>query len=163
MQTVKHKPRIGQRVIVIRQSGKRVIARWARAHGAFWRTENSLQWLDDRDRFTDVAFDPVIAWETLNEANMTQHCEICGILLSLPHMKTCRRCRDLRDMLMPLMRNEQAREFLLSQFLSKDDADAIMDMHALTATFGCGPRTNPRRKAWKRLVGLARKLTERKT
>jgi predicted deacylase len=66
-------------------------------------------------------------------------------------------------MLMPLMRNETARAFLLTQFLSKDDADAILDMHTLTATFGCGPRTNPRRKAWKRLVGLARNLTERKT
>jgi hypothetical protein len=66
-------------------------------------------------------------------------------------------------MLLPLMRNERARAFLLSQFLDKDAADAIVDMHSLTEVFGCGPRTNPRRKAWKRLVGLARNLTERKT
>jgi hypothetical protein len=62
---------------------------------------------------------------------------------------------------MPLMRNERARAFLLSQFLDKDSADAIVDMHSLTEVFGCGPRTNPRRKAWKKLVKLAKKATGR--
>jgi len=99
----------------------------------------------------------------MSEASEAKRCDICGMLIPWRKTGLCGECVNLRDMLMPLMRNERARAFLLSQFLDKDSADAILDMHALTATFGCGPRTNPRRKAWKKLVGLARKLTERKT
>ena len=72
-------------------------------------------------------------------------------------------CRRLRDKLMPLMRNEHARAYILAQCLDADGADSILDMHALTDVFGCGPRTNPRRKAWRKLVDIARNLTGRTT
>lgn len=99
----------------------------------------------------------------MNQASEEKRCDMCGMLIPWRKNSMCGECLNLRNLIIPLMRNETARAFLLSQFLSNDDANAIMDMHALTATFGCGPRTNPRRKAWKRLVGLARKLTERET
>ncbi len=99
----------------------------------------------------------------MSKASEAKRCEICGNLIPKRVTGLCATCLDLRDLMLPLMHNETARAFLLSQFLSKDDADAILDMHALTASSGCGLQITPRRKAWNRLVVLSRKLTERKT
>jgi hypothetical protein len=163
MQPAKYKPPIGQRVIVIRQSGRRVIARWARAHDAFWRVENSLQWLDDDDKFTDVSFDPVIFWLPLNEDNMIQHCETCGILLSLPHMKKCRRCVELHDMLMILIRdNEQARAALLGELLTPSLVAALVDISS-AYDYGEANEIDPsQEEGWAQLATIADNVLRRR-
>lgn len=99
----------------------------------------------------------------MSEASEAMRCDLCGTLIPKRVSGLCMPCVNLRDLMIPLMANERARAYIMSQFLSGADADAILDMHALTATFGCGPRTNPRRKAWKKLVALARKVSGRET
>jgi hypothetical protein len=162
MQTADHKPRIGQRVIVIRQSGRRVIARWDRAHNAFWRAENSLQWLDDNNNFTDVAFDPVIAWLPLNAANKVQHCELCGNFLSLPHGKKCGRCVEFNNMFMTLMRSEQARAVLLGELLTPSMVAAIVD---IDSAYGYGEANEydvAQEEGWAQLATIATSVYKKK-
>lgn len=162
MELAKHKPPIGQRVIVIRQSGKRIIARWDRVSSAFWRTENSLQWLDDNDRFTDVAFDPVIFWHPLNEANMIQHCELCGNPLSLPHGKKCERCVEFNNMFMTLVRSEQAREVLLSELLTPSMVAAIVDIDSAYG-YGEANEIDPsQEEGWVQLANIADNVLRRR-
>jgi len=162
MRTIEHKPPTGERVIVIRQSGKRVIARRDYKPDAFFRNPDVLHWLDDNDKFTDVAFDPVIAWLPLNETNMIQHCETCGTLLSLPHMKKCRRCMELNDMLMPLMRNEQARAALIGELMTPSMVAAIVD---IDSAYGYGEANEydvAQEEGWAQLATIATSVYKKK-
>ena len=161
MQAAEHKPRIGQRVIAIRQSGRRVIARWDRCPlDAFFRTPGSLQWLDDNGNFTDVAFDPVISWLPLNAINRVQHCELCGNFLSLPHNKKCEKCVELCNMLMPLRRNnEQARATLLGELLTPSMVAAIVDIESAYGYKGHNPDVDV---AWAQLAVIATSVYKKK-
>ncbi len=63
MFSVKEPPATGRRVMVIRQGGKRLVARLDYKRSAFFRSPGKLHWLNDDDKFIDVAFDPVVAWQ----------------------------------------------------------------------------------------------------
>ena len=156
-------PPTGTRVVVIRYDGSRLIARRDCKPDANFRDPNSLQWLNDDDKFIDVPFNKVVAWSHIDETVCEHDCEVCGKALdpTLLLLTVCRRCLELRDILMPLMRNEQAKAFLIAQCLDADTADSIVDMDGVRDKIGVGPRTNPRRKAWRKLAQLARKVAGR--
>jgi hypothetical protein len=63
--------------------------------------------------------------------------------------------------MVPLMHNETAKANLLAQLLDADTADAIADMDAVRDRVGVGPRTNPRRKAWRKFAKIAKKVAGR--
>jgi hypothetical protein len=156
-------PPTGKRVVAITESGARLIARRGYNQEAFFRNPKVLHWLNDDDKFIDVGFDRVIDWEPLQNGadGNPRCCDVCDTPILNRRPSMCRRCRDLRDLMVPLMHNEQAKAFLISQLLDPDMALAIADMDAVRDKMGAGPRTNPRRKAWRKLVKLAKKLTGR--
>lgn len=158
-------PPTGVRVVAIREGGARIIARRGYSQDTFFRSPKVLHWLDNDNKFISVGVDRVIAWEPLVDGKdgNPNRCELCDRLIPERRYTVCDECRRLRDRLMPLMRNEHARAYILAQCLDVDGADSILDMHALTDVFGCGPRTAPRREAWGKLVDIARNLTGRTT
>jgi hypothetical protein len=157
-------PPTGKRVVAIRESGARIIARRGYNRDTFFRDPKVLDWLNDNDKFIDVGFDRVIDWEPLTNGvdGNPRCCEICDTPMPGRERSLCRTCAELRDLMVPLMHNEKARAYLLSQFLDKHTADAIIDMDALRDKMGVGPRTNPRRKAWRKLVKIVKTLTRRR-
>jgi len=56
-------PNIGERVTVIRASGKIYTARLDKKPDALFRDCNNIHWLTDDNKFADVAFDPIIRWK----------------------------------------------------------------------------------------------------
>lgn len=156
-------PPVGQRVVAIRKDRSRIIARLDYKPDTVWRDPKALHWLNDDDRFISTTASPVVSWEPLQngEDGNPRCCELCGTPIPNRITDMCQRCRDLRSLLIPLMHNEQAKAFLLSQLLDPDMALAIADMDAVRDKFGVGPRTNPRRKAWRKLVKIVKKMTGR--
>lgn len=55
-------PMPGEKVIVVRKSGKKLIARLSVAPNLPLRDCKNMHWLTDDDLFADVPFDPIIDW-----------------------------------------------------------------------------------------------------
>ena len=58
-------PEIGERVEVVRKSGKAFVARIGILPFAIFRDPRLHHWLTDDDKFADVAFDPIVGWRRL--------------------------------------------------------------------------------------------------
>jgi hypothetical protein len=165
MQTIEHKPAFGRRVIVIRQSGDRRVARRAYKPDAFFRNPNVLHWLSDDDKFVDVKFDPIIAWMPLEEIDMKDHnCEICGAALDpiLPLLTLCRRCLELHDLLLPLTHNEKARLALIGELMTPSMVAAIVD---IDSAYGYGEANEydvAQEEGWAQLANVARRVYSKK-
>lgn len=58
-------PPRGQRVLVTRKFGDKHIARREVMPKAIFRNPRDLHWINDQDKFIDIAMNPVLGWEPL--------------------------------------------------------------------------------------------------
>lgn len=62
-------PPRGERVLVTRKMGDKHIARREIKPNAIFRNPQELHWMNDQDKFMDIAMNPVIEWEPLPTAS----------------------------------------------------------------------------------------------
>lgn len=65
MTTEEDLPPLALRVKVTRRLGDSLIARRDFKHDAVFRDPAAPHWLDDDDKFVDIAMNPVVSWEHL--------------------------------------------------------------------------------------------------
>lgn len=120
-------PPAGERVVAIRESGARLIARLDYKPCSTFRDPKRLHWLNNDDKFIDVGFDRVVGWEPLvgGVDGNPRRCKICGRLIPNQICDMCRRCEDFWNLMMPLMRNETAKAYIMAQFLDAVTADEL--------------------------------------